>query len=266
MSKILLVGAGHMGGALATGWVGSGVNPADIIIIDPAPGDAAKALMSMGAAHYDRPDAKNLSDIHSAVIAVKPQMFEQLAQPTAQALPEDCTVISVMAGTAMKTLDAAFAPRDIVRAMPNTPAALGQGLTAIFAPSGTAAEKLARRLLSPSGLVITVDKEVLIDVITAVSGSGPAYVFHMVEALQAAAIRAGLPEDLAGIAARQTLIGAAALLDDSENSASDLRAAVTSPNGTTQAGLEVLMSDDGLPQLMRKTVMAAFERANELGG
>ncbi len=265
MSKILLIGAGRMGGALATGWVSSGINPFDIIIIDPRPGDDAKALISMGVTHFTNSESAKLDGVSAVILAVKPQMFDALSGDIARALPPDCVVISVMAGTAMHNLESAFAPRDIVRAMPNTPASIGKGLTAFFASSGEAAAQLTRRLLAPSGTVIQVDKEVLIDVVTAVSGSGPAYVFHMVEALEAAAINAGLPEDLAAIAARQTIIGSGALLDDSRDSAAQLRVAVTSPNGTTEAGLNVLMGEDGLPPLMRKTVMAAFNRAKELG-
>lgn len=265
MSKIVLIGAGRMGGALATGWVSSGLSPADIIMIDPKPSKDAEALIQKGAARFDHCAAADLNGATTAVLAVKPQMFDQLSTEIANALPDDCVVISVMAGTAMRSLTAAFGQRGIVRAMPNTPAAIGKGLTAFYAPSGQNAAQLAQRLLAPSGRVFEVDKEALIDVITAVSGSGPAYVFHMTEALQAAAIHAGLPENLAAVAARQTIIGAGALLEDSDLSPSELRVAVTSPNGTTQAGLEVLMGDEGLPKLIRKTVMAAYERAKALG-
>lgn len=265
MSKIALIGAGHMGGALAAGWISSGRNPADIIIIDPAPSENAKAVITAGAAHFSSSALAKLDGVKAAVIAVKPQMFDALCTDIASALPQDCVVISIMAGTAIRSLNAAFGPRDAVRAMPNTPAAIGKGMTAYYAPGGRTSAQLAQDLLAPSGTVIQVDEEVLIDVVTAVSGSGPAYVFHMVEALQAAAIRAGLPEDLAKITARQTLIGAGALLEDSNKSPDELRVSVTSPNGTTQAGLEILMGEDGLPQLMRRTVLAAFERAKDLG-
>lgn len=265
MNTIALFGAGRMGGALAAGWAKRKIKPADIIIIDPRPGAQAKAVIEKGAAHHKIASTADLSGVTTIVLAVKPQMFEKLSADIAAALPEDCLVISVMAGTSLAMLGKAFGDRAIVRAMPNTAAAIGKGLTGFYAPGGKEDAKLAQRLLSPTGVVIEVDKENLIDVVTAVSGSGLAYVFHMVEALQAAAVRAGMDSDMAAIVARQTVIGAGALLDQTEDSATQLRVAVTSPNGTTQAGLEVLMDDDGLPQLMRKTVMAAFERAKELG-
>ncbi|WP_017931870.1 pyrroline-5-carboxylate reductase [Robiginitomaculum antarcticum] len=265
MSKIALIGAGRMGGALAAGWIASGISASDIVIIDPHPGAQAQAVIDDGAAHFENASSADVSGVETVVLAVKPQMFDALSADIASALPEDCLVISVMAGTSLRMLSAAFKGHALVRAMPNTPAAIGKGLTGFYAPGGKADAKMAQRLLSPTGVVIQVDKETLIDVVTAVSGSGPAYVFHMVEALQAAAVRAGMDAEIAGLAARQTIIGAGALLDQSADSATELRVAVTSPNGTTQAGLEVLMDDDGLPQLMRKTVMAAFERAKELG-
>ena len=167
----------------------------------------------------------------------------------------------------MSSLKAAFPAQAIIRAMPNTPASIGAGITA-FTCGDTVTEPqkaIAHTLLSAGGVVHEVETENLIDVVTAVSGSGPAYFFHMVEALEAAAIVAGLPENLAPAFARQTFIGAGALLSKSGESASDLRKAVTSPNGTTQAALDVLMSAEGLPPLMRETVNAALRRAKELG-
>jgi len=175
-------------------------------------------------------------------------------------------VISILAGTSLSGLQDVFAEQSLIRAMPNTPAAIGKGITAYTKGPNVSEEqtKMTERLLEAGGKVYQVANENLIDVVTAVSGSGPAYVFHMVEALEAAALKIGLPEDMAPDFARQTIIGAAGLLESSELTASQLRQNVTSPNGTTQAALDVFMGLEGLPTLMRETVKAAFKRAKDL--
>lgn len=267
--QFLIVGAGRMGGALLSGWIKGrrkAMAPEQLTILDPTPGEAATAAIEKGARAIASPDA-SLKHISCALLAIKPQMFDTLGPSIAEYLPEDCLVISILAGTTMSRLKNTFPGRTIIRAMPNTPAAIGAGITAFTGgPDVSQAQrKLAHKLLSASGPVHEVESEHLIDVVTAVSGSGPAYVFHMVEALEAAAISIGLPEDLAPDFARQTMIGAGALLEDSPQSATELRQAVTSPNGTTQAALDVLMSADGLPPLMREAVNAALKRAKELG-
>ena len=252
-----------------SGWVSGrkkSAAPENLVILDPRPGDAALEIIAKGARHLEKP-GQQLDSVTCVLLAVKPQMFDALGGAIAQIVPEDALVISIMAGTTLATLRNVFPAQALIRAMPNTPAAIGAGITAFTSAEGVSKTQktTARRLLSAGGAVHEVETENLIDVVTAVSGSGPAYVFHMVEALEAAAIVAGLPEDLAPDFARQTIIGAGELLKKDPASATELRQAVTSPNGTTQAALDVLMSADGLPPLMRETVGAALKRAKELG-
>lgn len=262
----LVVGAGKMGGALLQGWIASGaVTPKQLIILDPKPGHAAEAAIKAGALHLIEPNNK-LKSIKYLLLAIKPQMFSKLAPIIAQDLSEDALIISILAGTSLASLQNTFKTQSLIRAMPNTPAAIGKGITAYTkGPNISEAQiKITETLLAAGGNVHHVANEHLIDVVTAVSGSGPAYVFHMVEALEAAAIKIGLPEELAPDFARQTIIGAAGLLESSNETATTLRQNVTSPNGTTQAALDVLMGLEGLPPLMRETVQAALRRAKEL--
>lgn len=265
----LIVGAGRMGGALLSGWIKGrrkAMRPEQLTIIDPSPSEAALTAIENGAVYLKDPDA-SLRNVSCVLLAIKPQMFDALAPALAEHLPKGCLIISILAGTTMTSLHAIFPEQAIIRAMPNTPASIGAGITAFTCAPDVSAEQraLARKLLSAGGKVHEVANEHLIDVVTAVSGSGPAYIFHMVEALQVAAISNGMPEDIAPDFARQTIIGAGALLKKSPLSATELRQAVTSPNGTTQAALDVLMSAEGLPPLMRETVSAALKRAKELG-
>ena len=262
----LVVGAGKMGGALLEGWIASkAITPKQLIILDPHPGEAAKAAIKAGALHLSEPSNKLLS-IKYLLLAIKPQMFSKLAPEIAKSLSDEALIISILAGTSLATLQDTFKAQSLIRAMPNTPAAIGKGITA-YTKGPNVSElqtEMTETLLAAGGKVHHVANEHLIDVVTAVSGSGPAYVFHMVEALEAAAIKIGLPEDLAPDFARQTIIGAAGLLESSPEPASQLRSNVTSPNGTTQAALDVLMGLEGLPPLMRDTVQAALRRAKEL--
>ena len=262
----IVVGAGKMGGALLDGWIASKViAPKNLIILDPNPGEAAQKAIDAGALHLTIPD-KSLKTIKYLLLAIKPQMFAKLGPSIAKHLPKDALVISILAGTSLSGLQDVFAEQSLIRAMPNTPAAIGKGITAYTKGPNVSEEqtKMTERLLEAGGKVYQVANENLIDVVTAVSGSGPAYVFHMVEALEAAALKIGLPEDMAPDFARQTIIGAAGLLESSELTASQLRQNVTSPNGTTQAALDVFMGLEGLPTLMRETVKAAFKRAKDL--
>ncbi|WP_371397365.1 pyrroline-5-carboxylate reductase [Fretibacter rubidus] len=266
----LVIGAGRMGGALLKGWLAdpvSGVVADRLMIIDPHPGDDARNAITSGAVHLDATASdigKKLAKVQTILLAIKPQGFAEIAPIIAPHLPQGALVISILAGTAMDSLRRAFPNQHVIRAMPNTPAAIGAGITAFTCDNGVSErqQRTAERLLKAGGTVHAVDSEHLIDVVTAVSGSGPAYVFHMVEALEAAAIKIGLPETIAGDFARQTIVGAGALLDRSSLSASELRQAVTSPGGTTQAALDVLMPE--LPPIMRETVKAALKRAKEL--
>lgn len=264
----LVVGAGRMGGALISGWVSAKpavLSPRDILILDPRPGDEARICIQNGATHITEPSSE-FGSVDYVLLAIKPQMFEALAHAIAEHLKPGSVVISILAGTSLSALQKVFNDQHIIRAMPNTPASIGAGITAFTATSDvTDAQKEAtHKLLKAGGQVHEVENEHLIDVVTAVSGSGPAYFFHMVEALQAAAIQAGLPENIAPDFARQTLIGAGALLAASPYSATELRQAVTSPKGTTEAALDVLMDANGLSPLMRETVKAALKRAKEL--
>ncbi len=265
----LVVGAGRMGGALMSGWVGGrrkSLAPEQLVILDPCPGVAAQQIIEQGALHLDAPKRK-LASVKCVLLAVKPQMFDTLGRDIAGVVPDKALVISIMAGTSLAALRTVFPTQALIRAMPNTPSAIGAGITAFTCePSVSDAQKeMARNLLLAGGKVHEVETENLIDVVTAVSGSGPAYVFHMAEALEAAAMAIGLPPELAPDFARQTIIGAGELLKKDKASATELRQAVTSPNGTTQAALDVLMSAQGLPPLMRETVAAALKRAKELG-
>lgn len=262
----LVVGAGKMGGALLEGWIASKViTPQQLVILDPHPGDAAQAAIKAGALHLTQPSDK-LKSIKYLLLAIKPQMFSKLAPGIAANLGKEALVISILAGTSLASLQDVFKDQALIRAMPNTPAAIGKGITAYTKDLNVteAQTDMTENLLAAGGQVHHVVNEHLIDVVTTVSGSGPAYVFHMVEALEAAAIKIGLPEEIAPDFARQTIIGAAGLLEASDETASQLRQNVTSPNGTTQAALDVLMGLEGLPTLMRETVQAALRRAKEL--
>ncbi|MDB2438113.1 pyrroline-5-carboxylate reductase [Hellea sp.] len=262
----LVVGAGKMGGALLEGWIASKViTPKNLILLDPHPGDTGQKAIKAGALHLSKPN-KNIKSIKYLLLAIKPQMFDKLAPEIARHLSKDALIISILAGTSMASLQDVFTGHPIVRAMPNTPAAIGKGITAYTNGPNVSAKhnKMTERLLASGGKVYHVANEHLIDVVTAVSGSGPAYVFHMVEALEAAALKIGLPEEMAPDFARQTIIGAAGLLENSDLSAAELRKNVTSPNGTTEAALDVLMGLEGLPTLMRDTVKAALKRAKDL--
>jgi len=264
----IMIGAGRMGGALIKGWIKGRkptVKPENIAIIDPNPGPDAAAAIEAGAVHFKQAESK-FSDANYVVLAIKPQMFNQAAPKLAAFIPEDCIIISIMAGVSLQRLLEAFPGRGLVRAMPNTPASIGAGMTAFTVSRDIqkADKKNIKKLLSSAGKVEEVGSEAMIDVVTAISGSGPAYLFYLTEALEAAAIDIGLPNDLAPIFARETIIGAASLMKQSGQPADDLRVAVTSPGGTTQAALDVLMSDGGMVPLMKLAVRAALKRAKDL--
>lgn len=262
----LVVGAGKMGGALISGWLNSNIiKPENLIILDPNLGEAAKAAKRSGSMHLKKASG-SIRSVSYALLAIKPQVFGAIAPSIEPHLANDAVIISILAGTTMDSLQNAFPGRLIVRAMPNTPAAIGQGITAYTKGSKATDNQISmiENLLSATGQVHHVANEHLIDVVTAISGSGPAYIFHMAEALEAAATHIGLPADIAPEFARQTVIGASTLLAHTETPASELRQNVTSPNGTTAAALDVLMGPHGLASLMRETVQAALKRAKEL--
>ena len=267
-SSLVLVGAGKMGGAMLEGWLSVGLAPEALTVVEPQPSEAIAALCSARAVRLN-PQGGEPAAPAVAVLAIKPQMLEAASPHIADLVGPDTLVVSILAGKTVADLQARLPrARALVRAMPNLPASIGRGATGAFANAATSAEQrgTAQALLESVGTVEWVEHEGLIDAVTALSGSGPAYVFHMVECLARAGAAAGLPRDLAERLARATVAGSGALLAESPLSASTLRENVTSPGGTTAAALEVLMAADGLDPLMEKAVAAAKRRAQELAG
>jgi len=258
---LVLLGCGKMGSAMLAGWLARGLPPASVWVSDPYPSDWLRAQgVNLNAALPPAPAI--------VLVAVKPQMMAE-ALPSLQAMGNGQTLfISVAAGITIGYFEKMLgASTPIVRAMPNTPAAISQGITAIVAnaAAGAAALDEAEVLLSAVGQVVRLDDEAQIDAVTGVSGSGPAYVFHMIETMAAAGEAQGLPAALAMQLAKATVAGAGALAMQADETPTQLRVNVTSPNGTTQAALEVLMNEtDGFAPLLRRAVKAAADRAREL--
>ena len=257
---LALLGCGKMGSAMLAGWLTGGLPAGSVRVQDPNPSDWLEAQgVHINQGFGDSPAV--------VLIAVKPQVMTE-ALPALQALPKgDTLFISVAAGIPMATYEAHLGDVPIIRAMPNTPAAVGQGITALIGNARATAAHMAQAegLLRAVGEVVRLESEAQMDAVTGVSGSGPAYVFHMIECLAAAGEAEGLPADLAMSLARATVAGAGALAQQSDEDPAQLRRNVTSPNGTTQAGLDVLMQqDNGLPPLMRATVAAAAQRSRDL--
>jgi pyrroline-5-carboxylate reductase len=263
---LVLVGAGQMGGALLEGWLRLGLDPKHVAVLEPQPAPQIAALAARGL--QLNPDPKTLTDVAALVIALKPQVAGQAMPALAPLVSASTVVVSIMAGRTLHFLAATLTPScALVRAMPNTPAAIGRGITvAVSKNASTAQRELADRLLRATGAVEWIDDEALMDAVTAVSGSGPAYVFLLAEALAQAGTAAGLPPTLAERLARETIAGAGELLHRSTLDAATLRENVTSPGGTTAAALAVLMGQNGLAPLMNKAVAAATERSRKLGG
>jgi pyrroline-5-carboxylate reductase len=264
---IVLVGAGKMGGAMLDGWLALGLPPASVVVIEPQPTPELTALTSRGLKLNPPPTAvRNASAI---VIAIKPQVAPAVVPTLVPLLSPDTVVLSIMAGRTLAFLEGALAPDTaLVRAMPNTPAAIGRGIT-VAAPNAKVSQRqreLVHALLAATGLVEWVTDEGLMDAVTAVSGSGPAYVFLLAEALTRAGTSAGLPPELAAKLARATVSGSGELLNQSPLDPATLRQNVTSPGGTTAAALDVLMAADGMAQLMNRAVIAATKRSRELAG
>jgi len=262
--SVLLVGAGKMGGALLQGWLARGLDPRRVAVLDPSPPpETAKILSARKIARA--PDPKKFSP-DAVLLALKPQIAAEAVPPLAPFVKAKTVVISIMAGRTIASLAAAFPAAAIVRGMPNTPAAVGRGITVAVANKRTDAKgkKLANDLLSAVGAVEWVEDESLMDAVTTVSGSGPAYVFLLAESLAKAGMAAGLPPLLAQKLARETVTGAGELLHRSPLDAAKLRENVTSPGGTTAAALEILMGKEGLEALMAKAVAAAAKRARDL--
>jgi len=266
-SSLVLVGAGKMGGSMLEGWLKVGMNPSGVTVIDPRPSDEMARFCSEKGIALN-PVQPSAPDV--LVLAIKPQMLDEAAPALNACLGPRTLVISILAGKTIGNVKARLpAASAIVRAMPNLPASIGRGATGAAA-NGQVSERqrlMADALLSSNGIVEWLPSEDLIDAVTALSGSGPAYVFHLVECLAEAGAAAGLPADLAQRLARATVTGAGELLFQSDLPPATLRQNETSPGGTTAAALEVLMRDpDGLKALMREAVAAAKRRAEELAG
>ncbi len=265
--QIILVGAGQMGGALLKGWLRLGLNPARVTVMDPSPPPAIKAQIEAKGIALN-PAEHAFADV--LVLAVKPQIAEEVMPKIADVVGKTTLVMSVMAGKTIAGMEKAFGKdRPIIRTIPNTPAQVGRGITAACPNSHvTAAQKqMAHQLLSAVGAVEWLQHEVLIDAVTALSGSGPAYVFYLVEALARAGEVAGLPHDLAERLARATVEGAGELMHALPSvPPATLRQNVTSPNGTTHAALQVMMGASGIDPIIEKAVQAATRRSRELAG
>jgi pyrroline-5-carboxylate reductase len=267
---VLLVGAGRMGGALLKGWLAGGHEPGRIFVQEPSlPPDMAEIIARAGIATGSPP----VMDVPPGVIllAVKPQAMDAVLPGIAPLAGPETVVLSIAAGRSIASMARYFGGGTaIVRAMPNTPAAIGRGISALCANAHVTPDQRAacEALLKAGGETVWVEEEGLIDAVTAVSGSGPAYVFLLAECLAEAGKAAGLDADLAMTLARATVSGAGELLRRSPEEAAELRRNVTSPGGTTEAALRVLMGEGGAPapleELMTRAVAAALRRAREL--
>jgi pyrroline-5-carboxylate reductase len=256
-----------MGYALLAGWLERGLDPARIVVQDPAPPPRVREQLTRHGIDV-RAEVRSLPQAPAVLlVAVKPQVIDQVFPPLAQLARKRTVVLSVAAGRRIDGFEAHLPPGiGVVRAMPNTPASVGRGITvAVPNPHVTPAQhETCDALLRAVGEVAWVADEGLMDAVTAVSGSGPAYVFHLAECLAEAGVKAGLPAELAQKLACWTVAGAGELLHRSDLGPTLLRQNVTSPNGTTFAALQVLMGEDGLARLMREAVAAAAQRSREL--
>jgi pyrroline-5-carboxylate reductase len=264
---LVLVGAGKMGTALLEGWMRLGLEPARVAIIEPQPSQEMAALAARGL--RINPTMNAVGEPAAIVVAVKPQNAAEIMPFLSQAVGPNTVVLSIMAGKTLEFLAEALpASTPIVRSMPNMPASIGHGITvAVPNERVTGAQReLAHKLLVATGAVEWVEDEALLDPVTALSGSGPAYVFLLAESLAKAGAAAGLPADLAARLARATVAGSGELLHRSQQAPETLRQSVTSPGGTTAAALDVLMAAEGMTALMSRAVLAATRRSRELAG
>ncbi|MGC3938180.1 pyrroline-5-carboxylate reductase [Roseobacter sp. EG26] len=258
---LVLLGCGKMGSAMLAGWMARGLPAGSVWVVDPHPSD----WLSSTGVHVNETLPKTPAIV---LVAVKPQMMAE-ALPTLKAMGNgDTLFVSVAAGVTIARFEEILGDQTpIIRAMPNTPAAISKGITAIIgnAIAGSAALGEAEALLTAVGEVVRLENETQIDAVTGVSGSGPAYVFHMIETMAAAGEAQGLDPELALKLATATVAGAGALAQEADDPPAQLRINVTSPNGTTQAALEVLMDHEkGFPALMDRAVAAATQRSREL--
>jgi pyrroline-5-carboxylate reductase len=263
---LVLAGVGKMGGAMLEGWLKAGADPKKIVAIDPKPPQEVLDLLARHNIRHNPPIA-SITDAEVIIVAVKPQVMEDVLPNLVSLKSSRPLILSVAAGKTIATFAKHFgSDAAIIRTMPNTPAAIGRGITAM-APNANVSKaqlELANALLSSTGEVVTVDNESMIDLVTAVSGSGPAYIFYLTECIAAAGEKIGLPPALAMQLARSTVAGSGELMRQSGIDAATLRQNVTSPNGTTYAALQVLMADDGMKPLFEKAITAAAKRSKEL--
>ncbi len=260
---LVLAGAGRMGGAMLEGWIGLGLDPTNIVVLEPQP---SRDLTKLSARGLRLNPAEHAAEASVVVIAVKPQLAGKVVPELARWVGPSTLAISIMAGRRLEGLERALPRAAIVRAMPNLPASIGRGITVAVANARVSARQrdLAGKLLGAIGAVEWVADEGLLDAVTAVSGSGPAYVFLLAETLAAAGVAAGLPADLSARLARATVAGSGALLETSALEPGTLRENVTSPGGTTAAALEVLMGQAGLRPLLERAILAATGRSRDL--
>jgi pyrroline-5-carboxylate reductase len=264
---LVLAGAGNMGGAMLAGWLEQGLDPKRIVVQDPAPPPRIAELLSKHGIKSQATAAKGAAPPAVLLMAVKPQIMDEVFPPLARIAGPNTVVLSVAAGKTIASFEQYLAKNiAVVRSIPNTPAAVGRGITVATPNRHVTAKQraLCDALLSAVGEVGWVDDEALIDPVTAVSGSGPAYVFYLTECLAAAGVKAGLAPELAARLARATVAGSGELMRRSDQTPGTLRQNVTSPNGTTYAALQVLMSDKGLEPLMTEAIAAATRRSREL--
>ncbi len=268
-ASLVLIGAGKMGGAMLEGWLKSGLPARSVTVIDPHVSEGMARLCAAQGVTLN-PDIASVAEPEVLLLAVKPQTLDAAAETATRIAGPGTLVVSILAGKTIATLqDRLPRARAVIRTIPNTPAAVGRGITAATASANAALadRAMADALLAAIGQVVWVEDEALIDAATAVSGSGPAYVFLLAESLAEAGIAAGLPPDVARKLARATVEGAGELMfAEPATEPATLRQNVTSPNGTTAAALAVLMAADGLQPLMTKAVAAAKRRAGELAG
>ncbi len=267
--KVVLVGCGNMGHAMLTGWLASGkLAASEIAVVEP--NEALRQRASQTGAGVSGHVSQLRAGIQPRLIifAVKPQVMRSVVAEYSEFATGATTFVSIAAGIGIALFETLLGEKTpIVRCMPNTPAAIGKGMMVTVSNGKVtpSAETFLADLLSVSGKVLKLEDETLMDAVTAVSGSGPAYVFHFIECLTAAGEQAGLPADAAKLLAMQTVFGAASLAAESESPPGVLREQVTSPNGTTAAALQVLMKQDGLRKLVIEAVEAARDRSIELG-
>ncbi|MGD9804562.1 MAG: pyrroline-5-carboxylate reductase [Hyphomicrobiaceae bacterium] len=264
---LVLAGAGNMGGAMLAGWLAGGLDPKKIIVQDPSPAPAIAALLAKHGVQSYASMPERAAPPAVLLMAVKPQIMDQVFPALAKRAGPATLVLSIAAGKTIASFEKHLAPSiAVVRSIPNTPAAVGRGITVATPNKYVTAEQRAicDGLLGAIGEVGWVDDESLIDPVTAVSGSGPAYVFYLTECLAAAGVKAGLAPDLAMRLARATVAGSGELMRQSDLGPDQLRKNVTSPNGTTYAALQVLMADNGLGPIMDEAIAAATRRSREL--